>query len=118
VLADGFLGNLDDAALAAQLDSYWEAVRTVWPEAFHEPERHVIQQNPGVVPLHRLLPRVISEATVGVVAPDAGAIGGVVAPWRSLGSDYWRKGGSGAGAMGSSEGAFKQITRSLERLLP
>lgn len=118
VFEDPFLGGLNDRDLAAYVDCYWQGLRLLWPGAFAEPKRHVIQQNPGVVPLHRLMPRIFQTAPLDSSSPSPELIAKIASSWRSLGDKFWLKGGRGAGGMGSSEGAFKQIRQMLEVLLP
>jgi len=105
------------------LNAYWEGLRIILPNAFADPEGHLLQKGLGVWVMHEILADAIEIAadegkplddprTYDVLLGDAlrgleevtqGGEGDV-----AVGSDFWLVGGEGA-AGGFSSGAGKRV---------
>lgn len=115
----------------AILDAYWQGVRKVLPDAFHEPERFAVQKTLGVNALHNVLVAVLEyvrSAGQSVTDPDtyaellheplleleADTQAGEVAS----GIQFWVSGPDGAAGQYSSNAGQRVLTARIRRSLP
>ena len=65
VLENGLLQVKNQEECVKIIDAYWKALRSLFPDAFRYPKKHVIQKTTGIFTLHlllnNLLPRIMTE---------------------------------------------------------
>jgi len=54
LVLNGVLRGSDARTFAGAINNYWEALRRLMPEAFHEPKHYVVQKTVGVFALHEV----------------------------------------------------------------
>ena len=60
-MKDHSIERLDDRSIGELLNSYWQALGAVFPEAFNKPENHSIRRTAGVYSLHMLFPDIFER---------------------------------------------------------
>ena len=109
--------NEEDSAVL--VGRYWEAVAQVFPGAFQDPNKHVIQKSPGIFSLHELAPEVFE------LARDQGSLeqSDLYRVLESLnqvddGTDFWHSDNlEGAVQFGNMKG-FRILASILRQYLP
>lgn len=115
----------------AILNAYWQGIRTVFPDAFHEPESYAIQKTLGVNGLHNVLVAVLEyvrSAGMSVTDPDVYADlmreplmeldGETQAGEVAVGLQFWVSGPDGAAGQFSSNAGQRVLTARIRRSLP
>lgn len=117
-------GSLDPDDVGELLSRYWQAIETVFPEAFTDPNEYVIQKTVGVFPLHAIAPHVFDmvRTTNGKITKD-----GLIEIFKSLahnlskayegGSNFWHSKEGEAGKYAGAKG-FRILTEILKEHLP
>ena len=126
-----FSGLGDVARQAQVIDTYWRAVRRVFPTAFEEPERYNIQRGIGVEVLHRVLPIVLDLARTeggSLFSPDTYVpiirdalcnLDGLNGDGQTvMGEEFWLTGRDGASAAFSSVTGQQRLAERLRVDLP
>ena len=119
VLQTPYFVRQSEEAAALLISRYWEAVSRVFPEAFRFPDAYVIQQTPGIYPLHELAPEVFE------LARERGGVGvdtlyEILETLQQIdgGSEFWLKENeNGATQYGSMKG-FRILASQLRQFLP
>ena len=119
VLQTPLFGRSKDEQAVDYIVMYWNTLAKLWPEAFADPAKYVVQKTPGVFSLHAIAPEVFE------LARDEGAIDETTLgkALKSLGEEYdsawWLGGeeGEGAGQYGGMKG-FKLLADELREYLP
>jgi DGQHR domain-containing protein len=124
ILTSSIYGQLEPDDTGRLLLRYWEALEQVYPEAFSDPEDHVIQKTAGVFPLH-----IIATEVFEMVRTSNGRITkeGLVDVFREMdlslskqyegGSIFWHRREGEAGKYGGAKG-FRIIADILRQHLP
>ncbi len=115
----------------AILDAYWQGIRMVLLDAFHEPERYAVQKTLGANALHNVLVAVleyIRSAGMSVTDPEVYADimrdplleldGETAAGEVASGITFWLSGPDGAAGQFSSNAGQRVLTARLRRALP
>ena len=131
VLASAYFGRLTRGAQAKVLTAYWEALRSILPEAFSDPQEYVLQKSLGVQVMHGIFNDVIelvransdpvSESSSYVKVMDqalANLSGDTRAGSQVSGDDFWRSGEHGAAGAFSSSAGRRVLTARLRSGLP
>lgn len=137
ILDMALFSKADADVIARIIDAYWKGIAKVLPEPFESgtsPKEWAIQKGSGVVPLHRVLPRVIEvvRARGGRLAdPNAYAdvlkqlpeLSGEVADEEGdrrlvKGSDFWRAGYQGVAGAYTGEAGRRRLYVIIQALLP
>jgi len=124
ILTAGIYGSLEPEDTAQLLIRYWQALETVYSDAFKEPEEYVIQKTVGVFPLHMIAPQVFDLVRIasGRITKD-----GIVEVLKSLdenlgksypaGSTFWHSKDGEAGKYAGSKG-FRILAEILKEHMP
>jgi DGQHR domain-containing protein len=131
VLATPYFTMISTPNQVAILDAFWQGIREVLPECFHEPERYALQKSIGVQVMHQVLVSALEAARSSgssVTDPSVYAdllrqplaelegdtrSGGVV-----RGGEFWLSGSDGAAGQFSSNAGRRVLTARVKRLLP
>lgn len=113
------------------LDAFWQGVRKVLPEAFHDPDLFAVQKTLGVNALHNVLVAVleyIRSAGSSVTDSDVYAAlleqplveleGETQAGDTVTGAQFWVSGPDGAAGQFSSNAGQRVLTARIRRMLP
>jgi DGQHR domain-containing protein len=98
--------GIDDEELAAYLNTYWEAILQVIPEARRNPSDYALMKTAGVFVMHRLFPEVMAYADDGDGNVSVEQLVKVL-KLPSMVADFWHN--NGEAGRGSSQKAFKLI---------
>lgn len=124
ILTNSIYGQLEPDDTGKLLLRYWEALEEIYPEAFADPEEHVIQKTAGVFPLH-----IIATEIFEMVRTSNGRITkeGLVDVFKEMdaslskqyegGSMFWHRREGEAGKYGGAKG-FRIIADILRQHLP
>ena len=115
ILNDPIATDVGIDGIAAFLVNYWQAWREVVPEAFADPDQHVIQKTPGVFSLHLVARYVLkvmdrrkitspSVAELRLVLDEAG---------DAASAEYWKAGNPDGAAMAGSMAGFKIVADTI-----
>jgi len=131
ILSTAYFGRLTRGAQGKVMAAYWDAVKTILPEAFVEPQNYVIQKSLGVSVMHTIFSdvlelvrdsdspvtepssyvRVMEHALVNLQGDTAGGV-------QVSGSDFWISGSQGAAGTYSSSAGRRVLTARLRVMLP
>jgi DGQHR domain-containing protein len=110
----------DEIAIARLIDSYWQAIAAVWPDAVKYPETSLIMKSSGMSALHAVLPQVVEicrEKHYGLDKP--GFLKAIQGWLHHLGPDWWDAGNrEGAAGFGSSGQGHALLAHELSKHLP
>lgn len=113
----GFLrGDAKDQsrALASIMNEYWNAIKSLVPDAFSEPPLYVIQKTPGLFALHSLCWKVMKNLHLGGYGWSISSFTKVLERSESLRNpEFWEAGGGEASKYGSMKG-FSELSRIIE----
>lgn len=117
VLVNEFAMNEGDEVVISWINSFWNALRELMPEAFVDPKQYVIQKTPGIYTLHMVFPSVLyicskvgdisKQSIINILKKD---------PDHFQDSDFWISGGEGA-AHYNSVGAFRILASEIKERL-
>lgn len=117
--------SVEPSEIAQLLVRYWQAIESVCPEAFEDPDEYVIQKTTGIFPLHSIAPEVFEMVRTkhGKITKDA--LTEVMSELsRNLakngfpeGSDFWH-GEEGEAAKYGSQKGFRMLADILRDYLP
>lgn len=131
LLATAYFQMITTPNQVAILDAYWQGVRRVLPDAFHEPEKYAVQKTLGVNALHNVLVAVLEYVrSVGgsVTDPDTYSEalrdplieleGDTRSGEPASGLQFWLSGPDGAAGQYSSNAGQRVLTARIRRSLP
>jgi DNA sulfur modification protein DndB len=110
--------------MAQILIRYWQALEEIYPEAFSDPEEHVIQKTAGIFPLHAIATEIFDRVRTrhGKITKD-----GLVEVLKDLdrnlakdyegGSEFWHSEEGEAAKYGGQKG-FRMLAEILRERLP
>jgi DGQHR domain-containing protein len=116
--------SLEPEDTAQILIRYWQALETIFPEAFAEPDEHLIQKTVGIFPLHSIAPEVfdMARSTQGRITKE-GLVDILAELDKNLGRDFlngstfWHSEEGEAAKYGGQKG-FRMLTEILRDKLP
>ena len=110
--------------MAQLLIRYWQALQEIYPEAFENPDEHVIQNTVGVFPLHILAPTVFDmvRSKNGRITKDAIAevikeLAQNLSKDYDQGSTFWHSKDGEAGKYAGAKG-FRLLAEILKEHMP
>lgn len=124
ILTNSIYGSVEPEDMGKLLLRYWQALEEIYPEAFAEPEEHVIQKTAGVFPLHIIAPQVFEMVRTanGRITKE-----GLVEVFKDMdsqlskkyesGSMFWHRTDGEAGKYAGAKG-FRVIADILRDSLP
>jgi DGQHR domain-containing protein len=124
LLSGTFYGTLDSDDISQLLIRYWQALETVYPEAFADPDEYVIQKTVGVFPLHAIASDIFERVrnASGKITKD-----GILEVLKQMnknlegpygsGSQFWHGKDGEAGKYAGAKG-FRILTDILRQALP
>ena len=131
VLASAYFGRLTRGAQAKVLAAYWDAQRTVLPNAFSEPQDYVLQKSLGVQVMHGIFNDVVelvrangdsvtdSNSFIKVIAQSLVNLSGDTRSGDQVsGDDFWLSGERGAAGAFSSSAGRRVLNARLRSGLP
>jgi len=116
--------SVEPQDLSQILIRYWQAIKEIYPEAFEDPDEHVIQKTAGIFPLHSIAPEIFDMVRTkhGRITKD-----GVLEILKELdknlarnyggGSTFWHNEDGEAAKYGGQKG-FRMLTEILRDHLP
>ena len=124
VLNGGLYGSVPPEDVAQLLIRYWQALQEIYPEAFENPDEHVIQNTVGVFPLHILAPTVFDmvRSKNGRITKDAIAevikeLAQNLSKDYDQGSTFWHSKDGEAGKYAGAKG-FRLLAEILKEHMP
>ncbi|MFA5185739.1 MAG: DGQHR domain-containing protein [Patescibacteria group bacterium] len=76
----------------AVINTYWKAIRELFPEAFLEPKTYSIRKTPGLFPLHSLLQAILTKKSYdfGLSGKDLKELLKKIFEEADVDTDFWR----------------------------
>ena len=102
--------NYNTEEITELLVRYWNAIKNLCPNAFKNPEEHLIQKTTGVFTLHRLFPLVVSYCGDKVTKERIKEV--LSKMEKGMNDDYWGSTGQ-VGLAGTSQKSFNIIYKKL-----
>ena len=109
--------SMSIAELAEILNEYWKAWKRLCPEAFGNPQNHVIQKTTGAFVLHKLFLEATNILDTLKLDYSENYFYEILSLMdRGNSSEYWHRDGE-AGRIGTSKKAFNELAEDLKRSL-
>lgn len=116
--------SVEAGDMAEILIRYWQALEEVYPEAFADPDQHVIQKTGGIFPLHAVAPEIFDmvRAKSGRITKDGlvdllKEIDRTLGKHYEAGSSFWDKEDGEAAKYGSQKG-FRMLAEIIREHFP
>lgn len=123
-LLTSLYGSAEPEEIAQLLIRYWQAVESVYPEAFADSEDYIIQKTVGIFPLHAIAPEIFDmvrtkhgKITVDALQEVFSELNKNLAKRYPAGSDFWH-GEDGEAAKYGSQKGFRMLADILREHLP
>lgn len=116
VIKDAFISTLTEDEMVKIIGYYWEALKSVWQEAFATPDEYRVQATVGIYSLHMVLPSVVqvclSEHELSQKKMQE------IWSGTSVIAQFWKKDGGDPLTLGTGMASIRALAQYLKEQLP